>query len=122
MRIVTFLLSCLMSLAGCNDTPSRTTIHHDRTNGVDQLVGKSTARNDVTTFDCMLSYSGQCHWQLHADDCPPSTPGQPITCTRTLLEAFTLQQGTRHEILGLPPNVRECVTAVAVLPNTTCLG
>ena len=36
MRIITSLMSCLLALAGCDEKPSVTTIHHSSANGVDK--------------------------------------------------------------------------------------
>ncbi|WFC41290.1 hypothetical protein [Pseudoxanthomonas sp. SE1] len=111
MRIVTSLLSCLMALAGCNEKPSVTTIHHSSANGVDTLFSKTTLREGVATFECFASESGQCHYRVYAERCPAPAAGEnPATCARTPLEDFSLAPGKTHEIRGLPQDFRECVS------------
>lgn len=110
MRIVTSLLSCLMALAGCNEKPSVTTIHHSSANGVDTLFSKTTVREGVARFECFASESGQCHYLVYTEHCPAPAPGKsPAPCTRTTLENFALAPGKTHEIRGLPTRYRECV-------------
>ncbi len=122
MRIVTFLLSCLMSLAGCNEKPTRTTIHHHRADGADVIFSKTTSRDGVARFDCFASHSGQCHYLVHADTCSDTAPGEHAACTRTVLDAFTVQAGSTHEVRGLPDDFRECVAPEAASAITACSG
>lgn len=111
MRIVTSLMSCLMALAGCNEKPSVTTIHHASANGVDTLFSKTTLREGVATFECFASESGQCHYRVYTEACPTPAPGEnPAACIRTTLEDFALAPGKTHEIRGLPQDFRHCVS------------
>ena len=115
MRIVTSLISCLLALAGCDDKPSVTTIHHSSANGVDTLFSKSTLKEGVATFECFASESGQCHYRVYTERCPTPAPGEnPAACARTTLEDFVLAPGKTHEIRGLPDSYRECVAQQAV--------
>ncbi len=74
MRIITSLMSCLLALAGCNEKPSVTTIHHSSANGVDTLFSKTTLREGVATFECFASESGQCHYRVYTERCPTAAP------------------------------------------------
>ena len=118
MRIITSLMSCLLALAGCNEKPSVTTIHHSSANGVDTLFSKTTLREGVATFECFASESGQCHYRVYTERCPAAAPApapgeNPPACARTPLEDFTLAPGKRHEIRGVPQDFRACVSPVA---------
>ena len=75
MRIVTSLISCLLALAGCDDKPSVTTIHHSSANGVDTLFSKSTLKEGVARFECFASETGQCHYRVYTEHCPTPAPG-----------------------------------------------
>ena len=115
MRIITSLVSCLLALAGCDDKPSVTRIHHSSANGVDTLFSKSTLKEGVATFECFASESGQCHYLVYSEHCPPAAPGEmPAACARTPLEDFVLAPGKTHQIRGLPDGYRECVAQQAV--------
>lgn len=111
MRIVTSLISCLLALAGCDDRPSVTTIHHSSANGVDTLFSKSTLKDGVARFECFASESGQCHYRVYTERCPAPAPGEnPAACTRTTLEDFVLAPGKAHEIRGLQEDFQQCVS------------
>ncbi len=116
MRIITSLMSCLLALAGCDEKPSVTTIHHSSANGVDTLFSKSTLKEGVARFECFASESGQCHYRVYTEQCPPApAPGEhPASCARTTVEDFVLAPGKTHEIRGLPEGYRECVAQQAV--------
>ena len=115
MRIITSLMSCLLALAGCNEKPSVTTIHHSSENGVDTLFSKSTLKEGVAKFECFASESGQCHYRVYTETCPTPAPGEnPSACKLTTLEDFVLAPGKTHEIRGLPDGYRECVAQQAV--------
>ncbi len=114
MRIITSLMSCLLALAGCNEKPSVTTIHHSSANGVDTLFSKTTLRDGVARFDCFASESGQCHYRVYAERCPAPAAGEnPAACAPTTLEDFTLAPGRTHEIHGLPQDFQQCVSKEA---------
>jgi hypothetical protein len=114
MRIITSLMSCLLALAGCNEKPSVTTIHHSSANGVDTLFSKTTLREGVATFECFASESGQCHYRVYTERCPAPAPGEnPAACEHTTLEDFVLAPGKTHEIHGLPQDFRQCVSKQA---------
>ncbi len=111
MRIITSLVSCLLALAGCDDKPSVTRIHHSSANGVDTLFSKSTLKEGVATFECFASESGQCHYLVYSEHCPTASPGEmPAACARTTLEDFVLAPGKTHEIRGLPQDFKQCVS------------
>ncbi|WP_296278523.1 hypothetical protein [Pseudoxanthomonas sp.] len=111
MRIITSLVSCLLALAGCDEKPSVTTIHHSSANGVDTLFSKTTLKEGVATFECFASESGQCHYLVYTETCPTPAPGEdPGACDRSTLEDFALAPGKAHEIRGLPQDFRQCVS------------
>ncbi|WP_334177417.1 hypothetical protein [Pseudoxanthomonas sp.] len=111
MRIITSLVSCLLALAGCDEKPSVTTIHHSSANGVDTLFSKSTLKEGVARFECYASESGQCHYRVYTEQCPTPAPGEnPAACARTTLEDFVLAPGKAHEIHGLPRDFQQCVS------------
>ena len=115
MRIITSLMSCLLALAGCDDKPSVTTIHHSSANGVDTLFSKSTLKEGVANFECFASESGQCHYRVYTETCPTPASGEnAAACKRTTLEDFVLAPGKTHEIRGLPDGYRECVSQQGV--------
>ncbi len=120
MRIITPLLSCLMALAGCNEKPSVTTIHHrSGADGVDTLFSKTTLRDGVATYECFASESGQCHYRVYRERCAPASPGELSACDRSPVETFDLAVGKVHEIHGLPQDARECVAPQAASADCT---
>lgn len=121
MRIITSLMSCLMALAGCNEKPSVTTIHHSAVDGVDTLFSKTTVREGVARFDCFASESGQCHYVVYSERCPSPAPGEnPAACQRTSLEDFALAVGGTHEIRGIPQDFHQCVAQQPPAPGNGC--
>lgn len=120
MRIVTFLLSCLMSLAGCDEKPATTTIHHERADGVDLVISKTSSQDGVARFRCYASRSGECHYVVHADTCTAATPGSHANCTRAVIDTFTVQAGNTHELHGLPADFRTCVAPEAATASAAC--
>lgn len=121
MRIITSLMSCLLALAGCDEKPSVTTIHHSSANGVDTLFSKTTVKEGVARFDCYASESGQCHYVVYTERCPDAAPGEnPAACGRTTLDDFDLAVGGTHEIRGLPGDFRQCVGQKLPVPGSGC--
>ncbi|MEL1265905.1 hypothetical protein [Pseudoxanthomonas putridarboris] len=121
MRIIMSLVSCLMALAGCNEKPSVTTIHHSAVDGVDVLFSKTTLREGVARFDCFASESGQCHYVVYTERCPDAAHGEnPAACQRTTLDDFDLAVGKTHEIHGLPGDFRQCVEQRPPAPGSGC--
>ena len=119
MRIITSLMSCLLALAGCNEKPSVTTIHHSSANGVDTLFSKTTLREGVATFECFASTSGGCHYRIYEASCPVAAAGDAGTqCEQRLVDRFDLAVGRRHEVHGLPHGFRHCV---ATGPEAPCM-
>ena len=118
MRIITSLMSCLMALAGCNEKPSVTTIHHSASGGVDTLFSKTTVTDGVAKFECFASESGQCHFVVYRERCPAPAPGtNPAACQRTTLDDFALGIGKTHEIRGIPQDFRQCVSKDSAAPS-----
>jgi hypothetical protein len=109
MRIITSLMSCLMTLAGCHEKPSVT--HITRTSGGDAgvIFSKATQVDGVATFQCFESDSGRCHYLIYAERCPTAAPGENPNCKRETLDQFALAPGDRREVHGLPSSFRLCV-------------
>jgi hypothetical protein len=111
MRLLTALLSCLLSLFGCDTRPSTTSITRVVDHGADALFSKTTLVDGVATFECFASRSGGCHYRIYEERCDGS--GSAATaraaCRRETLDAFALAVGKRRQVEGLPAGFRHCV-------------
>ena len=122
MRIITSLMSCLMTLAGCHEKPSVT--HITRTSGGDAgtIFSKATQIEGVATFQCFESDSGRCHYLVYAQHCPAAAPGENPHCEREPLDQFALAPGERREIRGLPASFHLCVDRREISANAPRCG
>lgn len=113
MQLLTTLLSCLLSLFGSLAPASTTSITRIAGSDGDTLFSKTTLVDGVATFECFASASGGCHYRVYEERCDAdaaATPSQASACRRKPLDAFALGVGKRHQVEGLPPGVRHCVT------------
>jgi hypothetical protein len=112
MRLLTTLLSCLLSLFGCDPHPGTTSITRVTGNGAETLFSKTTLVDGVVTFECFASASGDCHYRVYEESCDSNaaaaSPGADA-CHRRTLDEFALTVGKRRRIEGLPAGFRHCV-------------
>ena len=120
MRIITSLMSCLMTLAGCQEKPSVTHITRASGGEAGAIFSKATLVDGVTTFQCFESDSGRCHYLVYAERCPVAAPGENSNCTRETLDKFVLTPGERREVRGLPSDFRLCVDQRELTATTSC--
>ena len=119
MRLLTTLLSCLLSLFGCDTRPSTTSITRVVDQGTETLFSKTTTVDGVATFECFASRSGGCHYRIYEASCPVAAAGDAGTqCEQRLVDRFDLAVGRRHEVHGLPHGFRHCV---ATGPEAPCM-
>jgi hypothetical protein len=117
MRLLTTLLSCLLSLFGCDPHPSTTSITRVAANGTETLFSKTTLVDGVATFECFASASGDCHYRVYEERCESGTasadaataPAPSSACRQRTLDAFALAAGKQHRVEGLPAGFRHCV-------------
>lgn len=112
MRLLTTLLSCLLSLFGCDPRPSTTSITRIVDDGAETLFSKSTLVDGVVTFECFTSASGGCHYRIYQERCDAAASAgaaQQGACRQQTLDAFVLDVGKRRKVEGLPAGFRHCV-------------
>lgn len=111
MRLLTTLLSCLLSLFGCDTRPSTTSITRVVDQGAETLFSKTTTVDGVATFECFASRSGGCHYRIYEERCEGAAgaANEAGACTRKTLDAFALTVGKRRQVEGLPAAFRLCV-------------
>ncbi|GAB3509825.1 hypothetical protein MNQ95_08660 [Pseudoxanthomonas daejeonensis] len=117
MRFLTTVLSCLLSLFGCDPRSSTTSITRVADNGAETLFSKTTLVDGVATFECFASASGDCHYRIYEERCATPAPvaqgqAQPADsdCRRETLDVFALAVGKRRQVEGLPAGFHHCVT------------
>jgi len=111
MKLLTALLSCLLSLLGCDPRPSTTSITRASDGGEDTIFSKTTLVDGVATFECFASRSGGCRYRLYEERCDAMPAGAQAGCRRVVLDEFELQVGKRRRVQGLPDGFRHCVAA-----------
>lgn len=105
MRYLTTLLSCLLSLFGCHERATQTSITRISEQGVDQLFSRTTVRDGQARFECVRSASGRCYYEVFAERCDAQQQ-----CQREPLERFALGQGQQRRHAGLPAGFSSCVS------------
>lgn len=118
MRLLTTMLSCLLSLFGCDTRPSTTSITRIADNGAETLFSKATLVDGVATFECFASASGDCHYRIYEERCMAAAPAvaghqaqtPDSACRRETLDVFALAVGKRRQVEGLPAGFGHCVT------------
>lgn len=111
MRYLTTLLSCLLSLFGCQDKVTSTSITRISEQGIDQLFSRTSVRAESASFNCVRSASGRCYYQVFKETCD----GQQ-RCERGMLQAFDIRAGHTQKREGLPQGFRTCVSSSATVP------
>lgn len=120
MRLLSALWSCLLSLAGCQGHANldlsthahRETVVHTSERGVAVIFSRTSYRDGLTTFRCVDSRSGRCHYQVYAACAAPAAPagsGPAAACAPRILQEFDLPVGQRREVGGLPRDFGQCV-------------
>lgn len=123
MRFFYALLSCLLSLAGCQDKTSLTMITHASEDGRDLLFAKTTYVSGIATFRCFDSRSGRCHYRVYSEGCDAtaSSPAAKAACAQRTLEEFQLEAGQSRQVSGLPRDFRQCVASEPLRPGSNCV-
>ena len=112
MRFLTTIMSCLLSLFGCHDKVTTTSITRISAHGMDQLFSRTSVRTDGAWFECVSSDSGRCYYQVFHEACD----GQQH-CERSALQQFDVRAGQRQKHASLPPGFKSCV---ATTPAARC--
>ena len=113
MRHLTMILSCLLSLFGCHERSASTTVTRITAQGVDQLFSRTTARGGETTFECVRSVSGRCHYQVFLERCSPDG----AHCDRSGVQRFDVRAGQQRARSDLPADSLGCV---GTAPDARC--
>jgi hypothetical protein len=111
MRYFTTVLSCLLSLFGCQDKVTSTSITRISEQGIDQLFSRTSVRAESASFECVNSASGRCYYQVFKETCD----GQQH-CQRGMLQAFDVRAGHTHKREGLPTGFKTCVSNSTAIP------
>nr|WP_295382541.1 hypothetical protein [Pseudoxanthomonas sp.] len=118
MRIIATAVSFLLSLVGCQEKPTVTSVVRSEANGVDLIHSRSVIRAGEGRFRCLASATGKCHYVIVvADAC--ATNG---ACPPRRLQAFDLEVGGERRIADLPRGARPCVDRERMPDAATCLN
>ena len=109
MRHLTMILSCLLSLFGCHEPSARTSVTRVTERGADQLFSRTTVRGTGTTFECVRSASGRCHYQVFRETCAAGG----LHCERNEVQRFQVRAGQQRARTDLPEDSSSCVAAAA---------
>ncbi len=105
MRYLTTVLSCLLSLFGCQDKGTSTSITRITDQGIDQLFSRTSVRAESASFECVSSASGRCYYQVYRETCD----GQQH-CERGMLQVFDVRAGHTRKRADLPQGFKTCVS------------
>jgi len=109
------LISLLLSFAGCDPFgQSFTTRAVD--NGRTLLESKVTVREQLASFHCITSSSGECHYALFKRDCPADA-----ACQDPPFHQFEMPSGSKHDITGLQAGFVLCVSGESTPMTSSCL-
>jgi len=108
MRYLTTLLSCLLSLFGCQERATSTSITRISEHGMDQLFSRTTVRDGTAAFECVRSASGRCHYLVFSEQCDSAQH-----CSRQTLQQFALGTGQVRRWPDLPAGFSSCVGTTA---------
>lgn len=119
MRIIAATVSCLLSLGGCHDKPSTTSVVRASANGVELIHSRVTVEDGIGRFRCLVSDSGQCHYAIYERGC--AAPSPDGSCQPRRLQAFAIAAGSTREVDGLPGNAETCVDRMQMPEAKECL-
>lgn len=105
MRHLTMILSCLLSLFGCHEQSASTSVTRVTAQGADQLFSRTTVRSASTTFECVRSASGRCHYQVFRETCA----ADGLHCDRSDVQRFEVRAGQQRARADLPKDSSSCV-------------
>lgn len=122
MRLPTLLLLCLLPMSGCDSRPRTTSVTRIVDNGQETLASKATRVDGVSTFECVASASGHCHYRIYGQRCENGAAAaagarEAPACAQRMLHRFTLDVGRQRRVEGLPEDSRHCVVGQA---GTAC--
>ncbi|HEX7816272.1 hypothetical protein [Dyella sp.] len=108
MAIVYFLTA----LAGCSGE-DRSIMTRSSVNGVDQIYSKVHIRAGTTTFACLDSISGSCHYAIF--DCALGH------CQEQPLRMLAVVAGTEQDVRDLPATIQVCARGDDTAQTVNCL-
>ncbi len=119
MRIIATAVSFLLSLVGCQEKPTVTSVVRSEANGIDLIHSRSVIRAGEGRFRCLASVTGKCHYVIVVADACTTTDG---ACPPRRLQAFDLEVGGERRIADLPRGARPCVDREHEPDAATCLN
>ncbi|HEY0198194.1 MAG TPA: hypothetical protein VGC19_06580 [Rhodanobacter sp.] len=105
----------ILALAGC-DHAGRTIIMRSTTNGTDRIYSRVTVLGPTSTFECIHSRSGQCHYGVFERDCTTNP-----SCSAPIRQ-FAMAADTERGMADLPLDFELCVSADATPMTRDCLN
>lgn len=105
MRYLTTMLSCLLSLFGCHDKVTSTSITRISDHGSDQLFSRTSVREEGASFECLRSASGRCYYQVFNESCDANQH-----CERGDIRRFDVRAGQVQRRENLPTGFQACVS------------
>jgi hypothetical protein len=109
------LIYFILAIAGC-DHAGRTIVMRSTADGVDLLYSRVTVLAATSTFECISSRSGQCHYSVFEHDCT-SLP----SCGAAPVRQFAIVAGSEQDVAGLPVEFQVCAEADAAATTSQCL-
>lgn len=116
MRLITVTLSLVLSLFGCDESPTLTSTVRDRTGSSDRLHSQVRVTNGEGRFACLASASGQCHYAVFDAACVAA--GRDCTAQRATI--FSVGAGESALRKGLPKHPRVCVDGTRTPTAAEC--
>lgn len=105
MRLLTVTLSIVLSLFGCDDSPTLTSTVRDSAGSTDRLHSQVRVTDGKGRFACLASASGRCHYAVFDAACDSAARG----CTPAHTTRFSIGAGESVVRTGLPRHPRVCV-------------
>ncbi|WP_158884921.1 hypothetical protein [Rhodanobacter sp. L36] len=113
-KLVT-LFCIAAALTGCN-RPDRTIVMRSNANGTDSINSRVTVFGSKSTFACVDSRSGQCHYSVFAHACT-----EVATCDESPVLELIVAAGQKQSVNSLPTDFQLCVNADAAPKSSQCL-
>ena len=106
----TLILTCfVIALVGCDKPNQGMDVHANLTPELGATRGE---------FSCRQSSTGACEFTIFVKNCQDSKPES--SCTRQVLNEFSLKVGESRVIEKLPLDVRYCVRRQGTLDKSVC--
>lgn len=114
MSKLTAVLSVSLSLSSCG-FGSDVQIDRTRVDGIDRFHSRVTTRDGATTFECIDSASGRCHYTLYSAPCAEDAGA----CGTVPQDRFAVSRG-QHRRIDAQAGLHVCARADAAPMDAAC--